>query len=97
MNQPKPGSRSCPICRQPLGEQPTAKAKSGKIFHASCLKQARARNGKRAGKRQWDIAAAEREFARHKAAVESGRTFRSRKSSGWKLGSSPSSAGEIRR
>ncbi|MFJ2566546.1 hypothetical protein ACIO02_27050 [Streptomyces sp. NPDC087568] len=46
---------------------------------------------------EWDTAAAEREFARNKEAVESGRTFRGHQSSGWKLGGSPSSAGEIKR
>ncbi|MEU2855637.1 hypothetical protein [Streptomyces syringium] len=37
------------------------------------------------------MSAAEREFARNKAAIESGETFRSRKPSDWRLGSSPSS------
>ncbi|MEE1764361.1 hypothetical protein [Streptomyces sp. SP18BB07] len=47
--------------------------------------------------REWDTAAAEREFARNKQAVESGKTFRARQSTGWRLGGSPSSAGEIKR
>ncbi|MGW6603135.1 hypothetical protein [Streptomyces sp. NPDC055036] len=50
-----------------------------------------------AGPREWDVAAAEREFARNKQAVESGKTFRARQSTGWRLGGSPSSAGEIKR
>jgi hypothetical protein len=37
------------------------------------------------------VSAAEREFAQNKAAIERGETFRSRKPSDWRLGSSPSS------
>ncbi|WP_424893247.1 hypothetical protein [Streptomyces sp. XH2] len=37
------------------------------------------------------MSAAELAFARNKAAIESGETFRSRKPSDWRLGSSPSS------
>jgi hypothetical protein len=47
--------------------------------------------------REWDTAAAEREFARNKARIEAGTTFRARQSTGWKLGGSPSTAGEIKR
>lgn len=36
------------------------------------------------------MSAAERDFARNKAAIERGETFRSRKPSDWRLGSSPS-------
>ncbi|MGW0188150.1 hypothetical protein ACWDV7_20595 [Streptomyces sp. NPDC003362] len=93
-------ARSCPICRRPLGKQPTAKARSGKTCHASCLTQAKnagTSGAKPAGPRQWDTAAAEREFARDKDAIEAGRTFRGHQSSGWRLGGSPSSAGEIKR
>lgn len=36
------------------------------------------------------LSAAEREFERNKARIESGQTFRSRKPSDWRLGSSPS-------
>ncbi|WP_432128379.1 hypothetical protein [Streptomyces sp. bgisy082] len=36
--------------------------------------------------------AAERAFARNKARIESGETFRSQKASDWRLGSSPSSS-----
>ncbi|MDX3527114.1 hypothetical protein P1P75_11835 [Streptomyces sp. ID05-39B] len=50
-----------------------------------------------AAPREWNTAAAEREFARNKAAVEAGQTFRARQSSGWRLGGSPSTAGEIKR
>lgn len=46
---------------------------------------------------QWDVAAAEREFARNKARIDSGTTYRARQSAGWKLGGSPSTAGEIKR
>ncbi|MFE0453058.1 hypothetical protein ACFW2D_17590 [Streptomyces sp. NPDC058914] len=98
--KPRAGTRSCAICHKPLGKCPTAAAKSGKTCHASCLKQAQqAGTGKPqpSAPRQWNTTAAEREFARNKEAVESGRTFRARQSSGWKLGSSPSSAGEIKR
>ncbi|MFF3991487.1 hypothetical protein ACFY0B_43960 [Streptomyces sp. NPDC001797] len=97
--QPRTAARSCAICRKPLGKRPTAKAKSGKTCHASCLNQAqRAGTGtKPSAPRQWNTAAAEREFARNKEAVESGRTFRGHQSSGWRLGSSPSNAGEIKR
>ncbi|MEU3480952.1 hypothetical protein ACI2LO_31515 [Streptomyces sp. NPDC033754] len=38
------------------------------------------------------LSAAEREFARNKARIESGETFRSQKTSDWRLGSSPSSS-----
>lgn len=95
-----PGTRSCAICRKPLGKRPTAKAKSGKTCHASCLTQAQqAGTGKPQppAPRQWNTAAAEREFNRNKEAVEAGRTFRGHKPSGWRLGNSPSSAGEIKR
>ncbi|MFJ9552087.1 hypothetical protein [Streptomyces erythrochromogenes] len=37
------------------------------------------------------LSAAEREFARNKARIESGETFRGQKPSDWRLGSSPSS------
>ncbi|MFF4527036.1 hypothetical protein [Streptomyces bluensis] len=50
-----------------------------------------------AGPREWDVAAAEREFARNKARIAAGATYRARQSTGWKLGGSPSSAGEIKR
>lgn len=46
---------------------------------------------------QWDVAAAEREFARNKARIDAGATYRARQSTGWKLGGSPSTAGEIKR
>jgi hypothetical protein len=36
------------------------------------------------------LAAGEREFARNKARIESGETFRARKPSDWRLGASPS-------
>lgn len=101
--QSRPGARSCAICRKPLGKQPTVKAKSGKTCHSSCLKQATAAGTPSAKPteprppRQWDTKAAERAFAKNKAAVESGRTFRAQQSSGWKLGGSPSTAGETTR
>lgn len=47
--------------------------------------------------REWDTAAAEREFARNKARIDAGATYRARQSTGWKLGGSPSAAGEIKR
>lgn len=50
-----------------------------------------------AGPREWDTAAAEREFARNKARIDAGATFRARQSTGWRLGSFPSAAGEIKR
>lgn len=97
--KPRTGGRPCAICRKPLGQRPTAKAKSGKTCHASCLKQAKDAGAgiKPPAPRQWNTAAAEREFARNKEAIESGRTFRGHQSSGWKLGSSPSTAGESSR
>jgi hypothetical protein len=49
------------------------------------------------GPREWDLAAAEREFARNKARIDAGATYRARQSTGWKLGGSPSTAGEIKR
>ncbi|MEV0982315.1 hypothetical protein [Streptomyces sp. NPDC049915] len=101
MTQRKPrygAARSCPICRKPLGKAATAKARSGKTCHASCLTQAqKASSGKPAAPRQWNTAAAEREFARNKARIEDGQTFRARQATGWKLGGSPSTAGEIKR
>ncbi|MCF0086615.1 MULTISPECIES: hypothetical protein [unclassified Streptomyces] len=45
----------------------------------------------------WDTAAAEREFARNKARIDAGATFRARQSTGWRLGGSPSTAGESSR
>lgn len=60
-------------------------------------KRRRASRTKKAGRTEWDVAAAEREFARNKQAIHTGRTFRARQSSGWRLGGSPSSAGEIKR
>ncbi|MFD9004497.1 hypothetical protein ACFV0T_26650 [Streptomyces sp. NPDC059582] len=90
--------RACVICRKPLGKQPTAKAKSGKTCHASCLKRAQqAGSVQPSAPREWNTAAAEREFARNKARVEDGVTFRARQSTGWRLGGSPSTAGEIKR
>ena len=50
-----------------------------------------------AGPREWNTAAAEREFARNKARIEAGATYRARQGNGWKLGGSPSTAGEIKR
>ncbi|MDF2712894.1 MAG: hypothetical protein K0R62_8546 [Nonomuraea muscovyensis] len=47
--------------------------------------------------REWNTAAAEREFARNKARIDAGATYRARQSTGWKLGGSPSTAGEIKR
>jgi hypothetical protein len=49
------------------------------------------------GPREWDVAAAEREFARNKARIDAGATYRARQSTGWRLGGSPSTAGEIKR
>lgn len=49
------------------------------------------------GPREWDTAAAEAEFARNKARIDAGATFRARQGNGWKLGGSPSTAGEIKR
>lgn len=98
--RPRPGSRSCTICRKPLAKQPTASTKTGKTCHASCLAQARQAgtdSGKPAAPGQWNTTAAEREFARNKARIEDGQTFRARQSTGWKLGGSPSTAGEIKR
>jgi hypothetical protein len=98
--KPRTGARSCPICRKPLGKQPTAEARSGKTCHASCLKQAKnagTAGAKPAAPRKWNTAAAEREFARNKEAIESGRTFRGHKPSDWRLGGSPSTAGESNR
>lgn len=42
MSQRKPsaGRPSCAICRKPLGNKPTAQARSGKTCHAACLDQA---------------------------------------------------------
>lgn len=103
MTQRKPSygaARTCPICRKPLGKQPTAKAKSGKACHAACLTRAKTTGTAGAqtpAPRQWNTAAAEREFARNKARIESGATFRGRQSTGWKLGGSPSTAGETSR
>jgi hypothetical protein len=88
----------CPICKKPIGNAARAKSRAGKVCHEACLTQAKAAGAnKPAGPRQWDTAAAEREFARNKEAVESGRTFRGRQSSGWRLGGSPSSTGESSR
>ncbi|MBE4790329.1 hypothetical protein [Streptomyces caniscabiei] len=50
-----------------------------------------------AGPREWDTTAAEREFARNKARIDAGATYRARQGTGWKLGGSPSTAGEIKR
>ncbi|MEU4986431.1 hypothetical protein [Streptomyces sp. NPDC021969] len=44
--------------------------------------KSRRRQDDSASPREWDTAAAEREFARNKAAIEDGRTFRGRQSSG---------------
>ncbi|MGW2556318.1 zinc finger domain-containing protein [Streptomyces sp. NPDC001635] len=98
--KPRPGARSCAICHKPLCKRPTAKAKSGKTCHASCLKQAQQAGtggGNPPASQHWNTAAAEREFARNKEAVESGRTYRGHKPTEWRLGSSPSTAGEARR
>jgi hypothetical protein len=57
----------------------------------------RKRTQKRQTAEQWDTAAAEREFARNKARIDAGATYRARQSTGWRLGGSPSSAGEIKR
>jgi hypothetical protein len=47
--------------------------------------------------REWDVAAAEREFTRNKARIDAGATYRARQSTGWRLGGSPSTAGEMKR
>jgi hypothetical protein len=90
-------ARTCPVCRKPLGKQPTAKARSGKSCHATCLQQAKEAGAGMASPRTWDTAAAKREFARNKARIEAGTTFRARQSTGWRVGGSPSTAGEIKR
>ncbi len=46
---------------------------------------------------RWDAATAVREFARNKARIEDGQTFRARQPTGWKLGGSPSTTGETKR
>ena len=50
-----------------------------------------------AGPRGWDTSAAEREFARNKARIDASATYRARQGNGWKVGGSPSTAGEIKR
>ncbi|WP_431959341.1 hypothetical protein [Actinacidiphila sp. bgisy160] len=104
MTKKKPvrkGLAVCAICRKPTGGQRTAKAASGKTCHERCLQQA-----KNAGTRStapapvvrtWDTRAAEREFARNKGQVDSGETFRGQARSTWRVGGTPSSAGEIGR
>lgn len=60
-------------------------------------KRKRTPSKKPAAPEQWDTAAAEREFARNKARIDAGATYRARQATGWKLGGSPSTAGEIKR
>jgi hypothetical protein len=94
--------KCCAICNKPVGGQATAKAKSGKICHASCLARAvRAGTAGNAGKaaatqapRQWDTRAAEKAFEQNRAAVLAGETFRGHKASTWRVGGSPSSTGD---
>jgi hypothetical protein len=60
-------------------------------------KRTRKPRTKKADRTEWDVAAAEREFARNKARIDACATYRARQSTGWRLGGSPSTAGEIKR
>ncbi|OQD51647.1 hypothetical protein BM536_038930 [Streptomyces phaeoluteigriseus] len=67
---------TCPACFKDYGKGEVI-TKAGESWgHPGCAPR--------------QMSAAEREFARNKAAIERGETFRSRKPSDWRLGSSPS-------
>lgn len=82
---------TCPLCEKPIGTRETVETTpEGALVHAQCVtgkKPGKPRRGRRDSNG----------FTANKARVESGETFRGRKSSGWRLGSSPSTAGESRR
>ncbi|MGK5546676.1 hypothetical protein ACSNOH_18380 [Streptomyces sp. URMC 127] len=68
---------TCPVCVKDYDKGAVITKVSEGWGHVACA--------------QRKMSAAEREFARNKATIESGETFRSRKPSDWRLGSSPSS------
>jgi hypothetical protein len=82
---------TCPLCEKPIGARETMETTAeGALAHARCVtgrKPSKPRRGRRDSN----------SFAANKARVESGETFRARKPSDWRIGGSPSTAGEIKR
>lgn len=77
---------ACPLCEKPIGARDAMdRTSDGELAHARCVTGTNPVKAPRDG------------FAANKARVEAGVTFRGRKPSGWRLGSSPSNAGEISR
>lgn len=68
---------TCPACFQGYGKGEVITKVSEGWGHPGCAPR--------------HLSAAEREFARNKARIESGETFRAQKSSDWRRGASPSS------
>ncbi|MGV9342939.1 hypothetical protein [Streptomyces sp. NPDC003688] len=68
---------TCPACSKNYGKADAITKMPDGWGHPGCASQ--------------QLAAADREFARNKAQVESGETYRARKPSDWRRGSSPSS------
>ncbi|MFF0142364.1 hypothetical protein ACFYRN_38735 [Streptomyces sp. NPDC005227] len=68
---------TCPACFKDYGKGDVITKVIGGWGHPGCAPR--------------QMSAAEREFARNKARIESGETFRAQKASDWRRGSSPSS------
>ncbi|MFE2045309.1 hypothetical protein ACFXAZ_31220 [Streptomyces sp. NPDC059477] len=68
---------TCPACFKDYGKGEVITKVTGGWGHPGCASR--------------KLSAAEREFARNKARIEAGETFRGQKPSDWRLGSSPSS------
>ncbi|MFF1498217.1 hypothetical protein [Streptomyces sp. NPDC058304] len=68
---------TCPACFKDYGKGEVITKVTNGWGHPGCAPR--------------QLSAAEREFARNKARIESGETYRAQKPSDWRLGSSPSS------
>lgn len=73
---------TCPACSKDYGRGEVIAKTTGGWGHPGCASRR--------------LPAAGLEFARHKARIDSGEAFRSRRPSGWRLGASPSSASPAR-
>jgi hypothetical protein len=90
--------KPCPLCHETLYIQDEVdQLSTGKTAHKACKAAYAARKQSGDGA-QWtgQDAAARRQMSAHRGRLLDGETFRSRKPSTWKLGSSPSSTPETR-
>ncbi|AJC61946.1 hypothetical protein [Streptomyces sp. 769] len=73
---------TCPVCFEDYGKGEAIMKVTGGWGHSSCAPR--------------QLSAAEGEFARNKARIDSGETFRGQKPSDWRRGASPSSTRSTR-